>query len=164
MELASLIWNSCLCDMEFRDALHLRYCRTPTNLPTHCDGCGAKFSIVHGLECKERRTSHPTPCQNQVWASRPCRIPSVVRDEPQIYPGRSADVDETEGMSTRAEERGDLLMMNIWKHQTDCIGITHHSSETGNSPSFPWARKEVEIPPSLPGPTPSLHSLCGLLW
>ena len=40
-------------DMEFRDALHLRYCRTPSNLPTHCDGCGAQFSIAHGLECKK---------------------------------------------------------------------------------------------------------------
>ena len=48
-------------------------------------------------------------------------IPSAVRDEPQIYPGRSADVEETEGMSTPTEERGDLLIRNIWKHQTDCI-------------------------------------------
>ena len=48
-------------------------------------------------------------------------IPSIVRDEPQIYPGRSADVEETEGMSTPKEERGDLFIRNIWKHQTDCI-------------------------------------------
>ena len=34
-------------------------------------------------------------------------IPSVVRDEPQIYPGRSANVEEIEGMSTPTEERGD---------------------------------------------------------
>ena len=32
-------------------------------------------------------------------------IPSAVREEPQIYPGRSADVEETEGMSTPTEER-----------------------------------------------------------
>ena len=38
---------------KFRDALHLRYCKTPPNLPTHCNGCGAKFSISHGLECKK---------------------------------------------------------------------------------------------------------------
>ena len=50
-------------------------------------------------------------------------IPSVVRDDPQIYLGRSADVEETEGMSTLTEERGDLLTLirNKWKHQTDCI-------------------------------------------
>ena len=45
----------------------------------------------------------------------------VVRNEPQIYPGRSADDKETEGISTPTEERGDLLIRNIWKHQTDCI-------------------------------------------
>ena len=33
-------------------------------------------------------------------------------------PGRSADLEETEGMSTPAE---DLLIRNIWKHQPDCI-------------------------------------------
>ena len=42
-----------LSDMEFRDALHLRYCRKPPNLPTHCDGCGAKVSLAQGLECKK---------------------------------------------------------------------------------------------------------------
>ena len=47
--------------------------------------------------------------------------PSVVHDEPQVYPGRSADVEETEGMSTPREERCDLLLRNIWDHQTDCI-------------------------------------------
>ena len=60
---------------------------------------------------------------------------------------RSADVEETEGISTPTEERGDLLLRNIWKHQTDCIldvRITNldalpfiRSSETGSSPSFP---------------------------
>ena len=54
-------------------------------------------------------------------------IPSVVRDDPQIYPGRSSNVEETEGMSTPAEERGDLLVRFLWKHQTDCIlDRAHH--------------------------------------
>ena len=48
-------------------------------------------------------------------------IPSVVRDESQIYLGHSADVDETEGLSTPTEERDDLLIWNIWKRQTYCI-------------------------------------------
>ena len=49
----SYVNGTCLSAMEFRDALHLRYCRIPLNFPTHCDGCGAKFSIAHGLECTE---------------------------------------------------------------------------------------------------------------
>jgi hypothetical protein len=40
-------------------------------------------------------------------------IPSVVRDEPQIYPGRSVDIEETEGMYTPTEERGNLLIRNL---------------------------------------------------
>ena len=40
-------------------------------------------------------------------------IPSVVRVEPHIYPGRIAYVEETEGMTTPTEERGDLTINNI---------------------------------------------------
>ena len=43
-------------------------------------------------------------------------------------------------MSTSTQERDDLLIRNLWK-----------------------ARKEEEIPPSLPGLSPSLLSLCDLM-
>ena len=33
----------------------------------------------------------------------------MVPDEPQIYPGRSANVEEIEGLYTPTEDRGDLL-------------------------------------------------------
>ena len=60
----------------------------------------------------------------QVLAAK-ALIPSVVRDEPKIYPSRIADVEENEGMSTPTEEGGDLLTRNIWKHQADCILDVH---------------------------------------
>jgi hypothetical protein len=41
-----------LSAQEFRDALLLRYRRSPGDLPSQCDGCGQKFSIQHALECK----------------------------------------------------------------------------------------------------------------
>ena len=107
-----------------RDALHLRYCITPPNLPTHCDGCGAKFSIAHGLECKKGglviQRHDKIKFELQDLATR-ALIPYVVRNEPQIYLGRGADVDNAEGMFTPTEERGDLQIRNLWKHQTDCI-------------------------------------------
>ena len=37
---------------EWRDALFLRYGLEPPDLSTHCDGCQAKFSISHALDCK----------------------------------------------------------------------------------------------------------------
>ena len=48
-------------------------------------------------------------------------IPFVVREDPQICPGRSADVKEVDGKSTPTEDRGNLLLRNLWKNQTDCI-------------------------------------------
>ena len=76
-------------------------------------------------------------------------------------------------MSTPIVTRGDLLIRNIWNHQTwlhsgrayhESRCPIEHSPETGSSPSFPGARKEQEIPPSLSRATPSLLSLCGFMW
>ena len=37
---------------EWRDALFLRYSLEPPDVPTYCDGCNAKFTIYHALDCK----------------------------------------------------------------------------------------------------------------
>ena len=36
---------------QFRDQLAIRYGRQPNSLPFHCDGCGALFTLQHGLDC-----------------------------------------------------------------------------------------------------------------
>ena len=41
--------------------------------------------------------------------------------EPQLYPGRSADVEEAKRMSTLTQGRAVPLMRNLWKHHTNCI-------------------------------------------
>ena len=87
-------------------------------------------SLAHGIECKKRGLA--IQCHDEIkfalqdLAAR-ALILSVVRDDPQIYPGRSADVEETEGMYAPTEERGDLAIRNIWKCQTDS-GRAHNAS------------------------------------
>jgi hypothetical protein len=80
-----------LSRQEFRDALLLRYGRTPGDLQSHCDGCGQKFSVRHGLECKKGGNviSRHNEIRDELsdLASK-ALIPSAVRDEPRIYPSR----------------------------------------------------------------------------
>ena len=38
---------------ECRDTIFLRYGIEPPDLPNHCDGCNAKFSIRNSLDCKK---------------------------------------------------------------------------------------------------------------
>ena len=37
---------------EFRDNIRLRYNFAPLDMPQHCDGCGAKMTVEHALQCK----------------------------------------------------------------------------------------------------------------
>ena len=77
---------------------------------------------------------------------------------------------ETEGMSTPTEERSDLLIRNLWKHQTDSIldvRITNLVAPSNIHRKLEAVllshEREEEIPPSLPGPTPSVSLICGFM-
>jgi hypothetical protein len=55
-----------LAQQEFRDILLLRYAKSPGDLQSHCDGCGVKFSVRHGLDelsstVGEQRRPQPFP-------------------------------------------------------------------------------------------------------
>ena len=60
------------------------------------------------------------PWRNQVCASRLCLQSSHPICSPTNHKFTHPDVEDSEGMSTPTEERGDLLIRHIWKHQTDC--------------------------------------------
>ena len=40
-----------LGEQKWRDALFLQYGLDPPDLPDYCDGCNAKFTIFHALNC-----------------------------------------------------------------------------------------------------------------
>ena len=44
--------------------IHLNL-KVALNLPQHCDGCGAGFSVDHALSCKKRRTGFQPPRRRQ---------------------------------------------------------------------------------------------------
>jgi hypothetical protein len=130
----STINGTALSQQEFQDAIQLRYGRSPGDLPSHCDGCGQKFSIPHALECKKGglvNLRHNEIRDELIDLASKAFIPSAVRDEPRIYPGRPAapmpDLDPADPSVTRiyprkgGEERGDVLIRGLWAHGTDCI-------------------------------------------
>jgi len=73
---------------EWRDNIRLRYNHSPLEMPTACDGCGAKMSVKHALSCKTGGLVHIR--HNDVvneWrhlystALSPCRV----EREPRIF-------------------------------------------------------------------------------
>eukprot|EP00978_Attheya_sp_CCMP212_P037992 scaffold183996_cov58-Attheya_sp.AAC.2 len=50
--LPSIVNGMTLSADEFRDGLAIRYVYELLNLPDKCDGCGAKSSVGHALQCK----------------------------------------------------------------------------------------------------------------
>ena len=120
---------------EWRTALSLRYGLEPPDLPTYCDGCQAKFSISHALDCK--KDGLVTACHNELRdgvsnLTGKAFTPYHVQDNPLIYSGRS--VKRTKAMSARAngnsghteapevtEQKGDLLIQDLWKQGTASV-------------------------------------------
>ena len=77
---------------EWRDALFLRYGLEAPDLPTHCDGCQAKFSISHALDCKKGGliTAHHNEIRDGVAdLAGKAFTPTHVRDDPLIFSGRA---------------------------------------------------------------------------
>ncbi len=121
-----------LAQGEFRDALLLRHARTPEDLPSHCDGCGAKFNVRHALECKVGGLvilRHNEINEELCDLASKALVPSAVRVESMIHSRRTAE--ETKATEAKSpvqrlsrssdEERGDLLIRGFWARGTDVI-------------------------------------------
>ena len=77
---------------EWRYALLLRYGLDPPDLPSHCDGCNAKFTISHVLECKKGglvTARHNELRDGVADLAGKAFTPAHMRDNPLIYSGRA---------------------------------------------------------------------------
>ena len=96
---------------EWRDALFLRYGLEHLDLPTHCDGCQAKFTISHTLDCKKGglvMKRHKDLCNGVSELAGKAFTPSHVRKDLLIYSGHAvkrtkAPPAEAGGTSKHAE-------------------------------------------------------------
>jgi hypothetical protein len=123
-----------LAQQEFRGALLLHFAKSQGDFQSHCDGCGAKFIVQHGLACKKGGLviSRHNEIQDELsnLASK-VFIPSAVRDEPKIFFSRPVEKKAAlyqpnpsvtrNHPKTQCEDRGDLLIRALWARGTDCI-------------------------------------------
>ena len=144
-------------EQEWRDALILRYGLDPPDLPKYCDGCKARFTISHALDCK--KGGLVTSCQNELRdgvadLAGKAFTPSHVRDDPLIHSGRatsrtkpmtagSTKTDPTRETPAEPEvtkQKGDLLIQDLWQQRTDSV----HDMRVVNTDALSYVRKTPE--------------------
>ena len=125
---------------EFRDGIALRYGLDITDLPKRCDGCGAKFSKLHALQCKTGALvlGRHDDLKNEVaYLATLATNSGSVRDEPIINIGRdaptgppaSARISPTNRLppapsspkNPPSNDRGDILIRGFFEKATDCV-------------------------------------------
>ncbi|KAL7552474.1 hypothetical protein ACHAWF_015727, partial [Thalassiosira exigua] len=82
---------------EWKDHVAVRYGRRPKGLPARCDGCGAGFTVEHGLNCKCGGLigiRHDEECQEWVHLNKLSHSNARVRTEPQIFYGSDVRVEQ----------------------------------------------------------------------
>ena len=104
--------DSVLSPREFRDRLAIRYQKPLLQMPGICDGCGARFSLDHGLNCANggnliRRHNEVLDVAGQLAA---LAFPHVTK-KPAVRDG-SGDED---GLIC------DLAVRGVWNPQTEAL-------------------------------------------
>ena len=90
--LPSTVNGTELGGQEWHDALFLRYGLEPPELPTHCDGCEARFTISHALDCKKGglvTARHNELRDGVADLNGKAFTPAHVREQSLIYSGRA---------------------------------------------------------------------------
>ena len=126
---------------EWCDALFLWYGLEPPDLPTHCDGCYAKFSSIHALDCKMGglvTVRHNELRDGVADLAGKSFTPSYVRDNSLIYSSRAvkrkkATPAGASGKNYQAgapppevtEQKSDLLICDLWQNGKESVHNMH---------------------------------------
>ena len=127
-----------LGEQQWRESLFLRYGIEASDLPDHCNGCRAEFSIYHALECKKGGliTEYHNELCDGVAEREQAFTPTHVRDDLKINTGRSMQggKDKLKGYPLKDEEemKGDLLIKQLWTQETDSIHDMCFLSQNSN--------------------------------
>ena len=122
--------NTLLSMEEWRDNARLRYGLRPVGLCAHCDGCGAHFTIEHGLNCKKGGLvgiRHDDTRDEAGGLAAMALTLSKVSYEPQIFYGRdvaAGQPNNTQNNGSYAigdEARGNVKVHGLWDKGSDCI-------------------------------------------
>ena len=126
---------------EFRDGIALRYGLDITDLPKKCDGCDAKFTKLHALQCKKGALvmgRHDDVKDEVAYLAALATNAGSVRDEPIINIGRAtpsglpahASISSTNNVGPASthlppnppsQDRGDILIRSLFGKSTDCV-------------------------------------------
>ena len=153
--LLSTVNGTNLGAQEWRDALFLLYGLDPLDLPSHCDGCDAKFSIRYALDCQKGAlvTARHNELRDGVAdLAGKAFTPSHVRNDPLIYSGHAmsrtkpmtAVYTKTDPSRERpaapevTEQKGDLLIRDLWQQGTDSV----HNMRVVNTNALSYLKKK----------------------
>ena len=159
--LPSTVNGTDLGGQEWRDALFLKYGLEPPDLPTHCDGCEARFTISHALDCKKGglvTARHNELHDGVADLAKKDFTPSHVHDNPLIYSGRAmsrtnpkpagsnikSNIKNPTGETTAApevtEQKGNLQIRDLWQQGTGSV----HAMRVVNTDALLYVRNTPE--------------------
>jgi len=138
----SRVYGTGLSANEWRDNARLRYNFAPSDIPQHCDGCGARMTVEHALSCKKGglvSIRHDDVADEWRDLCSKATTPGHVTREPHIYSAQhrrprvvgqtateatqqqrdatnaTTNTNQTSTQSTISEERGDAGCHGFWE-------------------------------------------------
>ena len=109
--------NAALSPREFRDGVAMRYHKPLVQMPSVCDGCGAEFSVDHGLNCP--KGGNVIECHNEirdVTGQLASMAFSHVTSEPVVREASTAG-----GERDQCGLVCDLAVRGVWHPQTEAL-------------------------------------------